>query len=77
MRDRHLAGGLDRNFLALSLCMVFTLGREGVVGYRCWRSNMRSCNIEELSIRICFRFRFSISFTLCQRMRVWMRRSKS
>jgi len=77
VRDRHLAGGLDRNFLAMSLCMVFTLGREGVVGYRCWRSNMRSCNIEELSISICFSFRFSISFTLCQRMRVWMRRSKS
>merc|ERR1719420_2749482 len=71
VRDRYLAGGLDRNFLALSLCMVFTLGREGVVGYRCWRSNMRSCNIEELSISICF------SFRLCQRMRVWMRRSKS
>merc|ERR1711902_10578 len=41
------------------------------------RSSMRSCNIEELSISIGFSFRLSISFTLCQRMRVWMRRSKS
>ena len=75
LRNSHLAGSLDRNLLALPLCMVLALGRMLVVGHRGWRSNMGSCSMKELSISIsfCFCFSICICFTFCHRMRMWMR----
>jgi len=55
--------------------MVLALGRMLVVCHGCWRNNMRSCSMKELSI--CISISICICFTFCNRVRIWMRWSKS
>jgi len=59
--------------------MVLALWRMLVVCHWCWRNNMRSCSMEELSICICISISLCICicFAFCNMMRIWMRWSKS